>query len=100
MSEVKLMQSMLESVITKIIEIEESIEECKKDKSNTAKLAELKRSLATQLRVKITLIKSIEELTPSTSVMTIFTSPSSILSKIKNFFWPSVDSDKIKSITN
>ena len=87
MSEVKLMQEMLDSVINKIAEIEESISECKNDPSAKMKYMELKKSLATQERVKITLVQSIQELSPSSNTLTTFRKHTSFLGKIRQFLW-------------
>jgi len=84
MSEVKLMQEMLDSVLVKIEELEDSIKGCE---PGDAKVTELKKSLNVQQRVKITLIQSIQELSPSTNILTLFTAPISILTKLKNYFW-------------
>ena len=84
MSEVKLMQEMLDSVLVKIEDLEDSI---KDSEPADPKLSELKKSLNVQQRVKITLIQSIQELTPSTNTLTLFTAPISILTKLKNYFW-------------
>jgi len=83
MSDIEKMQSLLDTVLTRIEEIE--------DKIKTApplELRDLKKALACQQRVKITLIKSIQELKPSSNTMTIFSSlkNSSFFSKIKSFF--------------
>ena len=84
MSEVKLMQEMLDSVLVKIEDLEDSIKSCKSD---DPKLSVLKKSLNVQQRVKITLVQSIQELSPSTNSLTLFTAPISILTKLKNYFW-------------
>jgi hypothetical protein len=84
MSEVKLMQEMLDSVLVKIEDLEDSIKSCKSD---DPKLTELNKSLNVQQRVKITLVQSIQELSPSTNTITLFTAPVSILTKLKNYFW-------------
>ena len=84
MSEVKLMQEMLDSVLVKIEDLEDSIKSCKSD---DPKLSALKKSLNVQQRVKITLVQSIQELTTSTNTLALFTAPISILTKLKNYFW-------------
>ena len=84
MSEVKLMQEMLDSVLVKIEELEDSI---KSSEPGDPKLTELNKSLNVQQRVKITLVQSIQELSPSTNTITLFTAPVSILTKLKNYFW-------------
>jgi hypothetical protein len=84
MSEVKLMQEMLDSVLVKIEDLEDSIKSCKSD---DPKLSALKKSLNVQQRVKITLVQSIQELSPSTNTLALFTAPISILTKLKNYFW-------------
>ena len=78
------MQEMLDSVLVKIEDLEDSIKGCKSD---DPKLTELNKSLNVQQRVKITLVQSIQELTPSTNTITLFTAPVSILTKLKNYFW-------------
>jgi hypothetical protein len=78
------MQEMLDSVLVKIEDLEDSIKSCKSD---DPKLSVLKKSLNVQQRVKITLVQSIQELSPSTNSLTLFTAPISILTKLKNYFW-------------
>jgi hypothetical protein len=78
------MQEMLDSVLVKIEDLENSIKSCKSD---DPKLSVLKKSLNVQQRVKITLVQSIQELTPSTNTLALFTAPISILTKLKNYFW-------------
>ena len=91
MSDIETMQRLLDVVITRIEEFEEKIVDVKKkdqkDLKVMAELRDLKKALSSQQRAKITLILSIQELTPSTNVMTIFTplKRSSFLSKIRNF---------------
>jgi hypothetical protein len=91
MSDIETMQRLLDVVITRIEEFEEKIVDVKKkdqkDLKVMAELRGLKKALSLQQRAKITLIQSIQELTPSTNVMTIFTplKRSSFLSKIRNF---------------
>jgi hypothetical protein len=78
------MQEMLDSVLVKIEDLENSIKSCKSD---DPKLSVLKKSLNVQQRVKITLVQSIQELSPSTNTLALFTAPISILTKLKNYFW-------------
>ena len=78
------MQEMLDSVLVKIEDLEDSIKSCKSD---DPKLSALKKSLNVQQRVKITLVQSIQELSPSTNTLALFTAPISILTKLKNYFW-------------
>jgi hypothetical protein len=94
MSELEKMQKLLDIVLTRIEDTEDNIKvwKSKNSQSNPTsamELRELKKSLALHYRAKITLIQSIQELTPSSNVMTIFTPlkpVKSFLSKIRNLF--------------
>jgi hypothetical protein len=89
MKDIERMQKLLEEVILRISELEEKIAELKKDSGSTLELRSVKTKLATQQRVKITLVQSIQELTPSNNTMTLFNplKPSkSILGRIAGFF--------------
>lgn len=84
------MQKLLEEVIIRISDLEEKIAELKKDSgANTGELRSVKAKLATQQRVKITLVQSIQELTPSNNTMTLF-SPlkhsKTLFGRISSFF--------------
>jgi hypothetical protein len=84
MSEILLMRKLLNGVLEKINELEEQI---KVNSENTVELKNLKKQLMTQTRMKITLIKSIQELTPSENSLTIYNPlKKSIFSRIKSFF--------------
>ena len=83
MSDIEVMQKLLEVVLTRIEDLNDKIKLTKASNPESAvELRENKKALAVQLRVKITLIKSIQELTPSTNTMTIF----SPLKPVRSFF--------------
>lgn len=94
MSDLETMQTLLDIVLTRIEDAEDKIKTWKSknsqsDPSAAIELRNLKRTLSAQQRVKITLIQSIQELTPGSNVMTIFTSlkaGNSFLSKLKSIF--------------
>jgi len=93
MSELETMQHLLDIVLTRIEAAEDKIKLWKSNNSlssgSSHELRDLKKTLATQQRVKITLIQSIQELSPSSNVMTIFTplkSSINLLSRVKSFF--------------
>jgi replicative DNA helicase len=92
MRDVEIMQKLLEEVILRISELEEKISELNKEKTpcqNSVELRSVKAKLASQHRVKITLVQSIQELTPSSNTMTLFTplKPSrSLFGRIASFF--------------
>ena len=94
MSDLERMQSLLDIVLTRIEDAEYKIGEWKSknrssNPSTSPEMKELKRVLANQQRVKITLIQSIQELTPGSNVVTVFSplkSSSTFFSKIKNLF--------------
>lgn len=84
MSEIKLMQELLNKVLENINELEGEI---KFNLENPVELKSLKKELMTQIRMKITLIRSIEELSPSNNVITVYRPlKPSIFSRIKSFF--------------
>jgi len=94
MSDLETMQKLLDIVLTRIENAEDEIKawKSKNSQSNPAsaiELRNLKKTLASQQRVKITLIQSIQELTPGSNVMTVFTplkASTGIFSKLKSFF--------------
>jgi len=94
MSDLETMQKLLDIVLTRIEDAEDKIKSWKSknsqsDPSAVIELRNLKKTLSAQQRVKITLIQSIQELTPGSNVMTIFTplkGGTSFLSKIKSLF--------------
>jgi len=89
MKDIERMQKLLEDVLTRITELEERVGELKKDPGTLNELRSVKAKLATQQRVKITLIQSIQELTPSSNTMTIFSplkSSKAIISRIASLF--------------
>lgn len=89
MKDIERMQKLLEDVLTRITELEERVSELKKDPGALIELRSVKAKLATQQRVKITLIQSIQELTPSSNTMTIFSplkSSKAILNRIASLF--------------
>jgi hypothetical protein len=91
MKDVERMQKLLEEVILRISDLEQRVVELKKDPGQNAltELRSVKNKLSTQQRVKITLVQSIQELTPSNNTMTVFTPlkySKSILGRIGSFF--------------
>jgi len=94
MSDLERMQNLLDIVLTRIEDAEYKIGEWKsKNRSSTStnspEIKELKRILASEQRVKITLIQSIQELTPGSNVVTVFSplkSSNTFFSKLKNLF--------------
>ena len=88
------MQKLLDIVLTRIEDAEDQIKtwrskNSQSDPSAAIELRNLKKILASQQRVKITLIQSIQELTPGSNVMTVFTplKPSvGLFSRLKSFF--------------
>jgi hypothetical protein len=89
MKDIERMQKLLEDVLTRITELEERVGELKKDPGALSELRSVKAKLATQQRVKITLIQSIQELTPSSNTMTIFSplkSSKAIINRIASLF--------------
>ena len=94
MSDLETMQKLLDIVLTRIEDVEDKIKSMKSknsqsDPSAMMDLRNLKTTFSTQQRVKITLIQSIQELTPESNVMTIFTplkGGTTFLSKIKSLF--------------
>ena len=90
MKDVERMQKLLEEVILRISDLEEKARELKKDPGqNAIELRSVKSKLGTQHRVKITLVQSIQELTPSNNTMTLFNplkASKNLLGKIVGFF--------------
>lgn len=91
MSEIETIQKLLEVVITRIEDIEDKIKNSKAKNTNDAvvELRDLKKALCVQLRVKITLIKSIEEISSASNTLTVYTPlklGNTLFSKIKRFF--------------
>ena len=94
MSDLETMQKLLDIVLTRIEEAEDKIKTWKLKNSQStpaaaSELRNLKKTLASQQRVKITLIQSIQELTESNNVMTLFTPlkvPISLFSRVKTLF--------------
>ena len=94
MPDLETMQKLLDIVLTRIEDAEDKIKtwrskNSQSDPSASMELRSLKKTLASQQRVKITLIQSIQELTPGSNVMTVFTplkSSGTLLSKLKSFF--------------
>ena len=88
------MQNLLDTVLVRIGELEESIDEWKRKNSQSnptamIELKEIKKKLATQQRVKITLIQSIQELNPPSgnTTMTLFRPiKSSFVKRFQNLF--------------
>jgi hypothetical protein len=94
MSDLETMQKLLDIVLTRIEDTEDQIKSWKSknsqsDPSAALELRNLKKILGAQQRAKITLIQSIQELTPGSNVMTIFTplkAGNSFISKLKSLF--------------
>jgi len=94
MSDLETMQKLLDIVLTRIEDAEDKIKtwrskNSQSDPSAAIEQRNLKKILASQQRVKITLIQSIQELTPGSNVMTVFTPlkpATGIFSKLKSFF--------------
>jgi hypothetical protein len=87
MSEIELMQQMLERSITRITELEERIREIKNNPTAILELKESKKILAVQQRVKITLSQSIQELTPTNNALIIpVKTQGSFLMRMGNMF--------------
>jgi hypothetical protein len=90
MSDVERMQKLLDTVITRIEDLEDQIKSIKgnTDAKGMFELREAKKKLAIQQRVKITLIQSIQDLAPSSNTMTVFTplKMGNFLNKMKNLF--------------
>jgi hypothetical protein len=94
MSDLETMQKLLDIVLTRIEDAEDKIKTWKSknsqsDPSVAMELRNLKKILSAQQRAKITLIQSIQELTPGSNVMTVFTPlkvNGSFFSKLKSLF--------------
>jgi len=87
MSDIELMQQMLERTIIRINELEEQILEIKNDPTAILELKEFKKLLAVQVRVKITLSQSIQEMTPTSNALIIPVKTSeSFLTRMGNIF--------------
>jgi hypothetical protein len=94
MSDLETMQKLLDIVLTRIEDAEYKISMWKSknghiNQASSPELRNLKNALATQQRVKITLIQSIQEMTPGSNVMTVFTplkSSMGFFTKLKGFF--------------
>jgi len=87
MSEVELMRKLLNQVIEKRSELQEQIKTSSENNIPSVEIKNLKKQLMTQTRIEITLIKSIEELSPSNNILTLYNPlKKSILSRIKSFF--------------
>ena len=94
MSDLETMQKLLDIVLTRIEDVEDNIKTWKSknsqsDPSAMMELRNMKKVLSAQQRAKITLIQSIQELTPDTNVMTVFTPlkvGNSFISKLKGLF--------------
>jgi hypothetical protein len=91
MSDLETMQKLLDIVLTRIEDAEDQIKtiRAKNHPTSAGELLRAKKTLAAQQRVKITLIQSIQELTPGSNVMTVFTplkSSTGIFTKLKSFF--------------
>ena len=87
MTDIQLMQEMLDRAISRIDELEERIDEIRSNPAALLELKDCKKNLAIQQRVKITLIKSIQELTPSSTALIVPIKPSnSLLVRVGNFF--------------
>ena len=91
MSDLETMQKLLDIVLTRIEDAEDQLKELKA-KNNPAlsgEVLKMKRLLGAQQRAKITLIQSIQEITPGSNVITIFSplkAGGSLFSKLKSLF--------------
>jgi hypothetical protein len=100
MSDIELMQQMLERTIIRITELEEKIKEIKKDPAAILELRESKKLLAAQQRVRITLTQSIQELTPTSNALIIPANTSeSFLTRMGNMFKNLFKSNKIEVVS-
>lgn len=87
MSDIELMQQMLERAITRIAELEDTIQRIKNDPTAILEVRESKKLLAIQQRVRITLAHSIQELTPTSNALIVpVKSSESFLTRIGNLF--------------
>ena len=87
MSDVEQMQKTLDKAISKIDELNDLIKELKVKPNSLIELKILKKQLATQQRIKITIIQSIEELSPSNKAMIPHEgSTATFFSRVKNIF--------------
>jgi len=90
MSDLETMQKLLDIVLTRIEDAEDQLKvlKAKNNPALSGEILKVKKILAGQQRAKITLIQSIQELTPGSNVMTIFTplKAGGFLSKLKSFF--------------
>jgi hypothetical protein len=98
MSDIELMQQMLERAIIRIDELEERILEIKNVPSAFLELRESKKLLAIQQRVKITLSQSIQELTVNNASSNALIIPvkETFLSRMSNLFKNLFVSNKIE----
>ena len=102
MSDVELMQQMLERAITRIAELEETIRGIKNDPTAILELRESKKLLAVQQRVRITLTQSIQELRPTSNALIISVkqgSQESFLTRMGNMFKNLFKSNKIEVVS-
>ena len=90
MSDLETMQKLLDIVLTRIEDAEDQLKtlKAKNNPALSGEILKVKKLLAGQQRAKITLIQSIQELTPGSNVMTIFTplKASGFFSKLKSLF--------------
>jgi len=87
MSDVEQMQKTLDKAISKIDELNDLIKELKVKPNSLIELKILKKQLATQQRIKITIIQSIEELSPCNKAMIPHEgSTATFFSRVKNIF--------------
>ena len=87
MTDVEQMQQSLDRTLIQITELEEQIQEIKSNPAAAVELKDARKKLAVQQRVKITLIQSIEELTPTSTALIIPSKlPTTFLSKVSGFF--------------
>jgi len=78
------MQKLLDRTLERIQELDEKI---KVTTDDLVELKALKKQIQTQIRIKITLIQSIQELKPSESTVTVYTPlKKSLFKRIKGFF--------------
>jgi hypothetical protein len=91
MSDLETMQKLLDIVLTRIEDAEDQLKmlKAKNNPALSGEVLKLKKLLGAQQRAKITLIQSIQEITPGSNTMTIFTPlklGNNFISKLKSLF--------------
>jgi hypothetical protein len=85
------MQKLLDIVLTRIEDAEDELKtlKAKNNPALSGEVLKVKRLLGAQQRAKITLIQSIQELTPGSNTLTIFSplkATSGLFSRLKGLF--------------